>query len=141
MIKSLSQDHCDDILALDSNTSKQSLLALMDKKAFYGLVFILDHKVVGFIYGWIFDDSGEVIQITVDAQHRQKGYGQALLKAFIENHAVETCWLELKQNNTAALNLYKKLGFVEDGVRKGYYQSATDDDMSMNAILMQWNKL
>jgi ribosomal-protein-alanine N-acetyltransferase len=41
--------------------------------------------------------------------------------------------LEVRKSNIVAQNLYKKLGFEESGIRKGYYLSNNED-----AIIM-WN--
>ena len=41
--------------------------------------------------------------------------------------------LEVRRSNTIAQNLYKKYGFVEEGIRKAYYIDNKED-----AIIM-WN--
>ncbi|KOC46256.1 30S ribosomal protein S18, partial [Clostridium botulinum] len=41
--------------------------------------------------------------------------------------------LEVRENNTTARNLYKKYGFLEEGLRKNYYGP------NVNALVM-WKK-
>jgi ribosomal-protein-alanine N-acetyltransferase len=50
------------------------------------------------------------------------------------NHNVLEVSLEVKKDNTKAINLYKKYGFVEVGVRRGYYQGI--DGILMKKELM-----
>jgi ribosomal-protein-alanine N-acetyltransferase len=53
-----------------------------------------------------------------------KGLGSRLLKT-LERIARaanrETCFLEVRQSNFAAIRLYLNAGFNEVGIRKGYY--------------------
>jgi len=43
-----------------------------------------------------------------------------LIKYKDENH-IENITLEVNKENTIAINLYKSYGFIEVGIRKGYY--------------------
>jgi ribosomal-protein-alanine N-acetyltransferase len=45
-------------------------------------------------------------------------------------------FLEVRESNVVALNMYRSLGFVEDGRRKEYYKNNNED-----AILMTLNDL
>lgn len=47
----------------------------------------------------------------LDPLHRGKGYGRALFQALIRECEGEA-WLEVWQENVAAVNLYRSLGFV-----------------------------
>ena len=39
--------------------------------------------------------------------------------------------LEVRRSNEPAINLYKKFGFEEEGVRKGYYRFGGEDALIM----------
>lgn len=71
-------------------------------------------------------DTAEVYNIVVDEKHRRKGYGLLILNKLIE-HAVErgACemFLEVNENNVAALRLYTLRGFKISHMRKNYYKS------------------
>jgi ribosomal-protein-alanine N-acetyltransferase len=58
----------------------------------------------------------------------------ALLQRAKENKAAGIT-LEVRKSNIAARNLYKKLGFKDSGIRKGYYADTGED-----AIIM-WKEL
>ncbi len=52
---------------------------------------------------------------------RGRGVGTALLKSLLEwataHPLIEKVWLEVFATNERAIRLYRKLGFVEEGVR------------------------
>jgi ribosomal-protein-alanine N-acetyltransferase len=140
MLVPLAMSHRPAICALDDNENKAALAAMMTKPAFQGLGVEVEDRMIGFIYGWVIDDQGEVIQITVSEDHRQQGLGRRLLAGFIERFDLRSCWLDVKSSNIPALHLYRQFGFVEDGARKGYYQSTDPTATAETAILMQWKR-
>ena len=140
MLVPLAMSHRPAICALDENENETALAAMMTKPAFQGLGVEVEDRLIGFIYGWVIDDQGEVIQITVAENHRQQGLGRRLLAGFIERFDLRSCWLDVKSSNIPALHLYRQFGFVEDGARKGYYQSTDPTATAETAILMQWKR-
>ena len=79
-------------------------------------------------------DEGQITNIAVHPDHRRKGYGMAITRALLR-HAkdakLESVSLEVRASNTAAINLYKQVGFCEAGRRKGFYQKPTEDALVM----------
>jgi ribosomal protein S18 acetylase RimI-like enzyme len=77
------------------------------------------HRLVG--YGRL-DRGGDavafgVVALTVLAAYRRKGLGEALLRALLRAAAaaeLREVWLSVRPDNTPALRLYEKLGFVRD---------------------------
>jgi len=72
---------------------------------------------------------GHVISIAVLPEHQRKGLGQALMKEAMrgmEQHRARECYLEVRVSNTAAINLYKKLGFEVSREVDGYYANGED---------------
>lgn len=66
----------------------------------------------------------EINYIYVKEEYRKKGIATKLLQELIkENHDKENITLEVNENNQNAINLYKKLGFIEVAKRKQYYGS------------------
>ena len=69
----------------------------------------------------------EVHTIGVAAGYRSRGIGRALLMdllAFADGGVVH---LEVRTDNTAAIGLYRDLGFVEVGTRERYYRASGAD--------------
>ncbi|MGR0319201.1 ribosomal protein S18-alanine N-acetyltransferase [Agromyces sp. ZXT2-3] len=77
---------------------------------------------------------GDIQTIAVDAAHRRAGLGRALMHALIDEarrRDVAELFLEVRADNPSARNLYDSLGFVEIGVRRGYYQPDGVDAIAM----------
>lgn len=82
----------------------------------------------GFALGRAVAGEAELVTIAVDPSARRQGLGRTLLAAFeAEARALgaETAFLEVAEDNTAALSLYRATGWTETGRRRGYYQRAT----------------
>ena len=76
--------------------------------------------------------------LMVDAEHRRRGIGRALLVAAVEwarESEVRKLELHVFPWNEAAIALYEDFGFVREGYRKSHY--ARGDDY-VDAILMAY---
>lgn len=76
----------------------------------------------------------ELFNIAVSPEYRGKGLSKLLMDSALEDarkRGAETVLLEVRASNAAAIALYEKYGFVQNGVRKGYYSCPKED-----AILM-----
>ena len=79
----------------------------------------------------------QLYAIAIDSNYRGQGIGELLLAHMIDKSRELGCnvmTLEVREGNTAAIELYKKMGFTEVGRRKGYYRKERED-----AILMDKN--
>ena len=76
-------------------------------------------------------DEAEVLNLAVDPAWRRRGVGSALLAAVLER-ARGTIFLEVAEPNSAAIALYRKHGWVDVGLRSGYYNHGT-----INAVVMK----
>ncbi len=72
-------------------------------------------------------DELHLLNITVASVWQGQGHGSALLRA-VQGHAAAlglgSLWLEVRQSNLRARALYRRRGFAEVGLRKGYYPAA-----------------
>jgi ribosomal-protein-alanine N-acetyltransferase len=68
---------------------------------------------------------GHVVSVAVLPEHRRKGVGEALVKeamnAMKVQYNAKQCYLEVRETNEPAINLYKKLGFEIARTVNGYY--------------------
>lgn len=91
--------------------------------------------VVGFVGTWYMVDEAHIVAIGVRTEHRGKGIGELLLISAIEqalNLDARVVTLEVRVSNSAAINLYKKFGMTEQGVRKGYYTDNREDALILS---------
>ncbi|MBR5130447.1 MAG: ribosomal protein S18-alanine N-acetyltransferase [Alphaproteobacteria bacterium] len=71
-------------------------------------------------------DEMEIITFCVHPSCRRQGYGELLLRTMFDyatNMNVSKIFLDVRIDNIGAIQLYKKMGFVENGIRKGYYKT------------------
>ena len=95
-------------------------------------------EIAGFAMLRIADDEAELLTIVVNDKWRNKGVGAAILRATLDDltmSPVERYFLEVEENNSSAIVLYKRFGFIEVGSRKGYYK--TSDGKSTTALVMR----
>jgi len=80
-------------------------------------------------YGVVATGAGEahILNICVSPRLRSRGVGRQMLMLLLERSretGVGEVFLEVRPSNPIAIALYESVGFVEVGVRKGYYQAA-----------------
>ncbi len=98
----------------------------------------VDGKVAAYGGMWIVLDEGHITNIAVHPDYRGQKIGEKLVQALIrtaKENKVSSITLEVRASNEVARNLYKKLGFEDSGLRKGYYSDTGED-----AVIM-WKKL
>lgn len=90
----------------------------------FGLLWQSEGKPLGFVLGRSNGARGEVLSLGVAPAARQRGVARALMNAAIEGvsrRGLRTLYLEVAEDNDAALRLYRDLGFAPVGRRPGYY--------------------
>lgn len=94
-------------------------------------------RLVGYIGATLVLDELEIFNVAVAEDFRRRGIGESLVDALMEaahtGGSAERITLEVRAGNAPAIALYEKLGFVEVGRRKNYYEKPRED-----AILMDY---
>lgn len=95
-------------------------------------LFVATEKemVRGFICVWQISDELEIHSLAVDPAFRRQGIGFHLLDYALKRFWHVKAFLEVRESNTAARNLYAKLCFSEHHTRQRYYPDGE------NAIFM-----
>ena len=99
---------------------------LQNDSSFY-LCCKVNSKIIGFAGISIVLDTAELNNIVIKKNERGNGYSSLLLKELINIAAQKKCNylnLEVASNNDVAINLYKKFGFKQVGIRPNYYNGA-----------------
>jgi ribosomal-protein-alanine acetyltransferase len=111
--------------------TKQQIAHLLTDYNSIGLVAKVNGQIAGFIIGRIYVDEesliGHILTLDVSPAHRQKGIAQRLLleiEKIFKGKGVKECRLEVREDNIAAINLYRKLGYEKVGKLRHYYESA-----------------
>jgi ribosomal-protein-alanine N-acetyltransferase len=106
---------------------------LENKLARY-VVAIKDNLVIGYGGIWLILDEGHITNIAVHPEYRGVGAGDMIVEALVELCKLEGIYsmtLEVRKSNLVAQSLYKKHGFIEEGVRKNYYADSHEDAVIM----------
>ena len=96
------------------------------------LLALLDGAPAGFCaFRQTAPDEAELLNLAVDPALRRKGVALALLHE-LARQTQGDMFLEVAEDNLPARRLYLKHGFIEAGVRRGYYQNGL-----VNGIVMK----
>jgi ribosomal-protein-alanine N-acetyltransferase len=83
-------------------------------------------SMIGFALARVVADECELLSLGVAPQHRARGVGRELLIAAMVRAAdakARNLFLEVAENNVAALKLYRAHGLVQVGQRPDYYEN------------------
>ena len=100
-----------------------ALAELMAGPGAYALV-ALEEDTLGMVLCRTIAGEAEVLTLAVPPWTRRKGVGLALMTAAIgaaRAGGAEAMFLEVDVDNAPAVGLYRRLGFEQAGLRKGYY--------------------
>jgi len=108
--------------------SRQQISYLLTDFNTISLVAKVNGEIAGFVILQLENQDtvvfGHIITLNVAESYRKKGVAQRLLSEcedILKSRGVLECRLEVRQDNVAAINLYKRLGYVELGLLEGYY--------------------
>jgi ribosomal-protein-alanine N-acetyltransferase len=91
--------------------------------------------IVGFAGIWVMADEAHITNIAVRRQYQRQGVGELLLIATIDlakEMKASIMTLEVRASNFIAQNLYRKYGFTQVGIRRGYYTDNREDGLLMS---------
>jgi ribosomal-protein-alanine N-acetyltransferase len=124
-------EHASEIAALhaslfDPPWDAASIRSLLDHPASTAFIVLVGNgkQAAGFILGQLAADAAEILSIGVAEQWQRKGLGRRLVEGLARAAAradARRLYLEVADDNAAALALYRRLGFAEVGRRPKYY--------------------
>jgi len=91
--------------------------------------------IVGFAGFWVMADEAHIISLAVREALYRQGVGELLLIATIDlatQLKASIITLEVRASNTVAIRLYRKYGFIQVGLRRGYYIENKEDAILMS---------
>jgi ribosomal-protein-alanine N-acetyltransferase len=98
-----------------------------------------DGRIVGMVVNWLLVDEAHVATIAVHPEFRRRGIARELLAyslRFMMGEGAVSSFLEVRESNIAAREMYRKFGYENTGRRKAYYKDNNED-----AILMTLEKI
>jgi ribosomal-protein-alanine N-acetyltransferase len=104
----------------------------------------MNGKVVGMIVVWLIVDEAHVATLATHPDFRRQGIAKRLLShallQLIEEGA-RSSFLEVRESNFAAREMYRKFGYEETGRRRRYYSDNDEDAILMNLNSLQPERL
>jgi len=94
------------------------------------IVAVAEAQIIGMIHTNVSRHGFGEFGMLVDREWRGRGVGSALIEATIDwarDQGLHKLCLEVFVHNTAAINLYRKCGFVEEGHRVRHYRRASGE--------------
>lgn len=76
----------------------------------------------------------EIYNVSVDSNYRRRGVGTLLMRELLaegSRKGINAYTLEVRAGNEAAIYLYEKLGFMKEGLRRGFYDRPREDAVIM----------
>lgn len=118
--------------AAAAHWSPEQYQAAFSSQGLARIILVIEDEagLQGFIAGRAVGEQWEVENLAVAATARRRGFGERLLRAFLDlarRQGAEAIFLEVRESNTAARRLYEKCSLRESGRRKRYYHSPEED--------------
>jgi ribosomal-protein-alanine acetyltransferase len=111
--------------------TKEQILQLLKEYNCVNLVAKVGGIIAGFIIGMMYVDRkalcAHILTIDVSPAYQRRGIGQLLLQEIeriFKEKGVKASHLEVREDNVAAINLYRKLGYEKIGKLRNYYGNA-----------------
>jgi len=85
--------------------------------------------LAGYTCRWRVTDEVHLLNVAVHPEYRGTGIGRRLVEAVLDearSGAARVVFLEVRAGNVVARRLYRRLGFRDIGVRRGYYGPGQD---------------
>ncbi|GGJ79663.1 ribosomal-protein-alanine N-acetyltransferase [Anoxybacillus voinovskiensis] len=102
----------------------------------YAKYVVMEHdgRLVGYCGMWVVVDEAHITNVAVLPEYRGKKLGEALMRKMMDmakQLGAVTMTLEVRVSNEVAQSLYRKLGFLNGGIRKRYYPDNQEDALVM----------
>ena len=142
-------EHLDDILLMEQQCysvpwTRDQLAAQMSDSMYIFLAAEDESgRAVGYVGLMYVLDEGYISNVAVSPSRRREGIADMLLTelyARAKAKKLSFLTLEVRESNAPAQSLYKKHGYTEVGMRKGYYSLPKEDAVLMTCFLSEEEK-
>lgn len=108
-----------ELLLLDICASELNLYYVMEQ----------EERIIGFAGINVVLDEGHIRKICIAPDMRRNGYGSIFLQELEKqaySRGAEGLTLEVRSSNKAAIAMYERFGFRQEGLRRKYYDNKED---------------
>jgi ribosomal-protein-alanine N-acetyltransferase len=114
--------------------SRRSFEELLGQPQVRGIAVDDDGCLAGYALYTVVAGEGEILNFAVDPAVRRRGLGRRLLEGILDQMRVAGTthvFLEVRQSNHAAIQLYAAFGFRSVSLRRAYYRNPTEHAVTM----------
>lgn len=108
---------------------------LTDNPASRCWVAVLDRRIVGMVVAWLLVDEVHIATIATHPDFRRQGIGGRLLAHTLRRAMEEgarSSFLEVRESNRVAQEMYRRFGFEATGRKRRYYRDNDEDAILMS---------
>ncbi|MEN6325968.1 MAG: ribosomal protein S18-alanine N-acetyltransferase [Syntrophomonas sp.] len=143
IIRKMTEQDLDQVMSIE----KESFTMPWSRESYYNelsneyatyLVCDIAGKPAGYGGIWAVYEEAHITNVAVDPKLRMSGLGRALMQELentVRRKRAERILLEVRPSNTAALAMYRSLGYIPTGLRKAYYSDNDEDAVVMTKQL------
>ncbi len=116
--------------AFSTPWSERTFRSLLDRSGVELWVAEWGDQLAAYAILWRVQHEGELANIAVRTDLRGRGIGSGLLTRMLEvaqDSGVRSLYLEVRESNELAREMYARRGFHEIGVRRDYYEGPRED--------------
>lgn len=117
--------------------TKEGFFTFLTRNDAMFLVVEEKEKILGYCGLLMVLDEGDVLNVAVRKDRQREGIGNFLMESMMRlasERGIDIIHLEVRKSNETAIRLYERLGFLRDGLRKGYYTDPVEDAVLMTKI-------
>ncbi|MBO7304517.1 MAG: ribosomal protein S18-alanine N-acetyltransferase [Clostridia bacterium] len=114
--------------------SEADIISTISTEGSMCYVALSDGQISAYVIGRQIAPEGEIYRLATLPEYRRRGIAYRLLDYAVKcerGRGLESLFLEVREQNSAARRLYESYGFKKIGERKNYYKNPAD-----NAIIM-----
>lgn len=139
-IRLMAEEDIDSVVEIEEQlfskpwTKQDFINSMSDRHNIYVVAENEHQEIIGYCGIWGVLDEGQITNVAVRTEDQGNGVGFKMLEELLfigRNEGLQQYTLEVRKSNIKAIRLYEKLGFVEEGIRKNFYDKPVEDGIIM----------
>jgi len=143
VISKMKEEHIEKVLEIEKRSfitpwTKKMINETLSSTISTNFVIEENNLLLGYIMLYSVLDEAHILNIAVNPDYRRRGCASQLVRHVTEycgKKGISDFYLEVRDSNTKAINLYGMFGFKVIGKRKGYYTDTHEDALVMQLSL------
>ena len=139
LFRPMTKDDLDEVMAIERSAyrypwSSGFFLQELQVACARSILAEIDGRICGYVLFWLLPGAIDVHNLAVAPEFRRLGIARMLMRQVVtaaNSQSANRVTLEVRLSNEPAKRLYTSLGFIQTGLRKGYYSDDGEDAFTM----------